>query len=666
MNMNNNQEVLNVNLYNNSSEKQNFKNNHKSHIKLDNNLKYKYSNQNFQNVISNNNYVNFDDEFEIHNSYNEDTTATANDKNKQTSSNFYTDRYSNEIYNFSNSNYSYNKSNYEDNKKLNKSSNKSKQNLKVSNLNKQIDCNKEYIINKTYQFDQYKNNLNKNNLTKSHQYMKNLHESNQLKNEINLDLYENKNNLQKHSEYLSNYNYKDNSLNYGEMIDNYSKNIYSNSNTENQTNINKNQDGKIDYDNILNNYQYIENIINKQKPKKERNRFRKSKINKNNKSTDQFIKNASQDLSYLYPYISNSIIKAKIKFKFDQINQSTAILLNRCNEAYMCVSKFQQEIEMNVTLHGSFKNGSFTMDSDIDLVSGVPILNIYNMLSENMSSYILLNKSENHKMNRLILFDSYYGFQLDIVEFKDELTRQTCVLKDNIVKQILSYDSVVITCVWHVKKWHKNHSKFLDTTKGFPNSYILSIVLFFIMMKLKVVPWLNIHNEFDCDFFNPAHYTASEILKTFFDYLGNPYNFEPVQLHNDESVTYPNTGKNWLIVEPSTRTPFQTMRGDIPNRLASLAGNQFTYNMIAEVQGEELQTQQIEDEKDDKALIECYEGRMRDVVRNLRHGSSVIKSMSDKNKKANVIHYIKTKQSSDYEQANDYGLVNQDYYDNNI
>merc|ERR1712216_614991 len=55
-----------------------------------------------------------------------------------------------------------------------------------------------------------------------------------------------------------------------------------------------------------------------------------------------------------------------------------------------------------------------------------------------MSSYIVINKSENHKMNRLIIFDTYFGFQLDIVEFKDELTRQTCVLKDKIVKKILS------------------------------------------------------------------------------------------------------------------------------------------------------------------------------------------------------------------------------------
>jgi predicted nucleotidyltransferase len=104
----------------------------------------------------------------------------------------------------------------------------------------------------------------------------------------------------------------------------------------------------------------------------------------------------------------------------------------------MCVTKFQNEIEYNVTLHGSFNNGSFTMDSDIDLVARVPIMNIYNMLSEIMSSYIVINKSENHKMNRLIIFDTYFGFQLDIVEFKDELTRQTCVLKDKIVKKILS------------------------------------------------------------------------------------------------------------------------------------------------------------------------------------------------------------------------------------
>lgn len=162
--------------------------------------------------------------------------------------------------------------------------------------------------------------------------------------------------------------------------------------------------------------------------------------------------------------------------------------MNRCQQAYWCVEKFKKEIDSNVIIHGSFKNGSLTMDSDIDLVSEVPIFKIYNILSECMSTYVLVNKSENRKMSRLILFDSYYGFQLDIVEFKDDLTRQTCFLKDKIVQLILSYDPVVIECVWHVKRWHRMHSKYLDSTKGFPNNYILLIILFFIMMKMKVIP----------------------------------------------------------------------------------------------------------------------------------------------------------------------------------
>lgn len=81
--------------------------------------------------------------------------------------------------------------------------------------------------------------------------------------------------------------------------------------------------------------------------------------------------------------------------------------MNRCQQAYWCVEKFKKEIDSNVIIHGSFKNGSLTMDSDIDLVSEVPIFKIYNILSECMSTYVLVNKSENRKMSRLILFDSY-------------------------------------------------------------------------------------------------------------------------------------------------------------------------------------------------------------------------------------------------------------------
>lgn len=59
--------------------------------------------------------------------------------------------------------------------------------------------------------------------------------------------------------------------------------------------------------------------------------------------------------------------------------------------------------------------------------------------------------------------------------------------------------------------------------------------------------------------------------------------------------------------------------------------------------------------QNDEDMIDCYESKMKDVVHNLRHGASVIKSMSDKNKKANVINYINTNNSADNTHANDSG-----------
>jgi hypothetical protein len=102
------------------------------------------------------------------------------------------------------------------------------------------------------------------------------------------------------------------------------------------------------------------------------------------------------------------------------------------------------------------------------------------------------------------------------VEFKDELTRQTCFLKDKIVKQILTFDPVVIHCVWQVKKWHRMHSKHLDTTKGFPNNYILTVVLFYIMMKSGLVPFLTRDFEFDLANFRKVRLSATQILAAFF------------------------------------------------------------------------------------------------------------------------------------------------------
>jgi len=54
-------------------------------------------------------------------------------------------------------------------------------------------------------------------------------------------------------------------------------------------------------------------------------------------------------------------------------------------------------------------------------------------------------------------------------------------------------------------------------------------------------------------------------------------------LHINEIYTWKSDSKNWLIIEPSTNTPFQTMRGDISKKLATLAQNPYTKEMIEQL-----------------------------------------------------------------------------------
>ena len=100
------------------------------------------------------------------------------------------------------------------------------------------------------------------------------------------------------------------------------------------------------------------------------------------------------------------------------------------------------------------------------------------------------------------------------------------------------------------------------------------------------------------------------------------------------------------------------MRGDISKKLATLAQNPYTKEMIDQLvfKENEMNEQKIcQSEKDEQSQIECYESKMQDVVRSLRDGASVIKQLSDKSKKADVIKQIKT--------ANDSGLICLDYYE---
>jgi len=183
-------------------------------------------------------------------------------------------------------------------------------------------------------------------------------------------------------------------------------------------------------------------------------------------------------------------------------------------------------------------------------------------------------------------------------------------------------------------------------------------MLFFIMMKMEVVPHLRHDLEFDTESFLKAKHSVLQILNTFFEYLSNPFNFEPVCLVRDER--WRSDGRNWLIIEPSTNTPFQTMRGDIPHKLAILAKSFFTEGMATELERDERvmeedrdreqdihmrmsrRDSEVKDENNkDRSQIMCYESKMKEVVSNLRNGVSVIKSLTDKNKKKNVIMYIK-------------------------
>jgi len=178
-------------------------------------------------------------------------------------------------------------------------------------------------------------------------------------------------------------------------------------------------------------------------------------------------------------------------------------------------------------------------------------------------------------------------------------------------------------------------------------------MLFFIMMKINVVPPLGPDLEFETESFLKAKHSVLNILNTFFEYLSNPFNFEPVCLIRDEKWGI--DGRNWLIIEPSTNIPFQTMRGDIPHKLAMLAKSFFTEGMASDLEKDEriLQEEDKEynlemsmkvkkdndcnEENKDRSQIECYESKMKEVVSNLRSGVSVIKSLTDKNKKKNVI-----------------------------
>lgn len=180
------------------------------------------------------------------------------------------------------------------------------------------------------------------------------------------------------------------------------------------------------------------------------------------------------------------------------------------------------------------------------------------------------------------------------------------------------------------------------------------------MMKMQVVPQLGPDLEFDTESFLKAKHSVLTILNKFFEYLSNPFNFEPVCLIHDDRWT--TDGRNWLIIEPSTNTPFQTMRGDIPHKLALLAKSFFTEGMATELQHDERLTTEERStdnhklasqdscnnsDSKDRSQIECYESKMKEVVSNLRKGVSVIKSLTDKNKKKNVIMYIKTSLEKD-------------------
>jgi len=86
----------------------------------------------------------------------------------------------------------------------------------------------------------------------------------------------------------------------------------------------------------------------------------------------------------------------------------------------------------------------------------------------------------------------------------------------------------------------------------------MQIVLFYVMMKSGLVPWLNANNEFAWFGFNKnTSLTVNSIINSFMRFLSDYENKEIVSLHGKGLLIGTSV---WAIEEPSTRQLFKAMR----------------------------------------------------------------------------------------------------------
>eukprot|EP00801_Mesodinium_rubrum_P003814 Mrub_03815.p1 GENE.Mrub_03815~~Mrub_03815.p1 ORF type:complete len:331 (+),score=84.94 Mrub_03815:285-1277(+) len=192
------------------------------------------------------------------------------------------------------------------------------------------------------------------------------------------------------------------------------------------------------------------------------------------------------------------------------------------------------------------------------------------------SDYSVVNYIQNAKMKRLVLFESYYGFQLDLVNIYDQSYKR----KDYIINKIVEWDDLVLKSIYRLKKWRKQYEFVMVSSKGYPNNFILQIILFYIMMKLQLVPWLNENDEFDLsNFTKNTGLTVNYIVNSFMRFISKIENKEVVDLR----ARRPYWGQAaWEILDPSNNSQFKCMTQDVPQWVCFCAQNYLRFKSFDE------------------------------------------------------------------------------------
>lgn len=229
-------------------------------------------------------------------------------------------------------------------------------------------------------------------------------------------------------------------------------------------------------------------------------------------------------------------------------------------------------------MHGSHATGLARADSDLDLLTSLPLEDLVQELRGTRLStcFSIVEHVHHAQVPRLILHHVTTGLQVDVVTKSADLRASE---RDHIFHTLLQQGPLVRDLAVRIGDWVQQHGAAMPRRLGFPNSYIFRLTGFHHLMIRPKGRLINALSPLGCNLDPPGVVMPKAFFPTveclFEEWLMRLAVADTqgmwVNLRNPWEA-----GVGWCVVDPVSGKNLTQFRGDQPSSIANLARRSLT------------------------------------------------------------------------------------------